>query len=84
MRLQKDGDLKQAKKLYCEILKSEVMEEASTVSDVSTIVKLKYLLYKNVAGILREEGDLSGAVDAYIEVLHGRSMFLCVQWNFSN
>ena len=71
MRLQQDGDLMQAKELYREILDSEVMEEACQVggaSEVSTIVKLKYLVYKNIAGIAREQGDLSAAVDAYIEV----------------
>ena len=34
----------------------------------NTILKLKYLIYKNLAAIAREEGDLSAAMDAYIEV----------------
>ena len=74
MRLQQEGDLLQAKELYREILDSEVMEEACQVggaSEGSTIVKLKYLVYKNIAGIAREQGDLSAAVDAYVEVQKG-------------
>lgn len=34
----------------------------------NTILKLKYLIYKNLAAIAREEGDLAAAMDAYIEV----------------
>ena len=47
------------------------MEEACQVGGASqntTLSKLKYLVYKNMAAIARERGDLSAAVDAYIEV----------------
>ena len=47
------------------------MEEAHQVDGASqnnTLSKLKYLVYKNMAAIARERGDLSAAVDAYIEV----------------
>ena len=47
------------------------MEEACQVGGASqntTLSKLKYLVYKNIAAIARERGDLSAAVDAYIEV----------------
>ncbi len=36
----------------------------------STILRLKYLIYKNLATIAKETGDLSAAVDAYIQVYH--------------
>ncbi len=36
--------------------------------NTSTILKLKYLIYKNLATIAKETGDLSAAVDAYIQV----------------
>ena len=41
-----------------------------TTGDIrtNTILKLKYLIYKNLAAITKEEGDLSAALDAYIEV----------------
>ena len=44
--------------------------EDETTGDIrtNTILKLKYLIYKNLAAIAKEEGDLSAALDAYIEV----------------
>ncbi len=68
IRLQQDGDLSQAKEIYREILESELMEEVGGASQHTTLSKLKYLVYKNVAAIAREQGDLSAAVDSYIEV----------------
>ena len=81
MKHQQDGKFREAKQLYQEILDSEVMEElcrepgmdgggegeATTAHD-NTITRLKYLIYKNLASIAREQGDYSAAVDAYIEV----------------
>lgn len=71
MKLQQEGKFLEAKALYCEILESEVMEEDRASVDAplsSTILRLKFLIYKNVASISREQGDLSAAADAYIEV----------------
>ena len=84
MKHQQDGKFREAKQLYQETLDSEVMEElcapgrgsevdgwaegeAIVVQD-STITRLKYLIYKNLASIAKEQGDYSAAVDAYIEV----------------
>ena len=76
MKHQQDGDWGKAKALYCEILESELMEEAceSVISSSpppssSTITRLKCLIYKNMASIAEEQGDLSAAMDACIEVL---------------
>lgn len=66
MKLQQEGKWEEAKALYCEILESEVMEDDSPLS--GTILRLKFLIYKNIASIAREQGDLSAAADAYIEV----------------
>ena len=81
MKHQQDGKFREAKHLYQEILDSEVMEELCRGSGMdggtegeavmahdSTITRLKYLIYKNLASIAREQGDYSTAVDAYIEV----------------
>ena len=81
MKHQQDGKFREAKHLYQEILDSEVMEELCRGSGMdgraegevmiahdSTITRLKYLIYKNLASIAREQGDYSAAVDAYIEV----------------
>lgn len=74
MKYQQSGEWRKAKELYCEILESAVMEEACQSSDesfqisTSTIGRLKFLIYKNIASISREQGDLSAAIDAYIEV----------------
>ncbi len=74
MKYQQSGEWRKAKELYCEILESAVMEEACQSSDdsvrvsTSTIGRLKFLIFKNIASISREQGDLSAAVDAYIEV----------------
>ena len=87
MKHQQDGKFREAKHLYQEILDSEIMEELSapggrsgvdggqaekvaTAQD-STIVRLKYLILKNLASIAKEQGDYSAAVDAYIEVRMG-------------
>lgn len=69
--MQQEGKWLEAKALYCEILDSELMEESGeewTAS--STILRLKFLIFKNLASIAREQGDLSAAADAYIEVLN--------------
>ncbi len=71
IRLQQDGDLAQAKEIYREILESELMEDVGGASQHTTLSKLKYLVYKNMAAIAREQGDLSAAVDSYIEVGEG-------------
>lgn len=69
MRLQQEGKWGEAKALYCEVLESEVMEGGGDDAPLaSTILRLKFLIYKNIASIAREEGDLSAAADAYIEV----------------
>ena len=34
----------------------------------SMILKVKYLTFKNLAGMAKEQGDLSAAIDAYIQV----------------
>jgi len=74
MKYQQSGEWKKAKELYCEILESEVMEEVCQTTEesfqlsTSTIGRLKFLIYKNMASISREQGDLSAAVDSYIEV----------------
>ena len=74
MKCQQSGEWSKAKEMYCEILESEVMEEACEASEesfqlsTSTIGRLKFLIFKNIASIAREQGDLSAAVDAYIEV----------------
>ena len=69
MKLQQEGKLEEAKAIYCEILESEVMEVggADSAPLSGTITRLKFLIYKNVASIAKEQGDLSAAVDAYIE-----------------
>jgi len=68
---QQSGQFGEAQALYQEVLESEVMEEAEeeAMGDIktNTILKLKYLIYKNLAAIAREEGDLAAAMDAYIE-----------------
>lgn len=73
MKLQQEGKWKEAKAIYCELLESEVMEEGGGDSEEappsSTILRLKFLIYKNIASIAREQGDLSAATDAYIEVI---------------
>ncbi len=68
IRLQQDGDFSKAKDIYRQILESEVMEEVGGASHHTTLSKLKYLVLKNIAAIAREQGDLSAALDAYIEV----------------
>ena len=68
MKLQQEGKWEEAKALYCEILESEVMEESEGSPLSSTILRLKFLIYKNIASIAREQGDFSAAADAYIEV----------------
>lgn len=71
MKLQQEGKWREAKALYCEILESEVVEgggDSAEAPPSSTILRLKFLIYKNVASIAKEEGDLSAAIDAYIEV----------------
>ena len=81
MKQQQDGQFMEAKQLYQEILDSEVMVELCRASGMndgaegeamiaqnSTITRLKYLIYKNLASIAKEQGDYSAAVDAYIEV----------------
>lgn len=45
----------------------QILEGGGSVN-TSTILRLKYLIYKNLATIARETGDLSAAVDAYIQV----------------
>ena len=51
------------------------MEEgdvSSSAGDVpplsSTMLRIKFLIYKNIASIARQQGDYSAAADAYIEV----------------
>ena len=82
MKHQQDGQFDEAKHLYQEILESEIMEEMGASSggigsegsagdasvQTSTITRLKYLIYKNLASISKEQGDYSAAVNAYIEV----------------
>ena len=69
MKLQQEGKWGEAKALYCEILESEVMEDGDDAPALSsTILRLKFLIYKNIASIAREQGDLSAAAEAYIEV----------------
>lgn len=76
MKHQQEGEWVKAKALYCEILESELMEEAcgssatspSFLPSSSTIARLRFLIYKNMASIAKEQGDLSAAVDACIEV----------------
>ncbi len=66
--------MKEAKDIYCEILESEVMEGVisgsgeTPPSSSTTILRLKFLIFKNIASIANEQGHLSEAVDAYIEV----------------
>lgn len=51
------------------------MEEVGGASQHTTLSKLKYLVLKNIAVIARELGDLSAALDAYIEVcVRGRGV----------
>lgn len=83
MKHQQDSQFSKAKHLYQEILESEVMEElcasgrgsgtgemsSEAMAQTSTITRLKYLIYKNLASIAKEQGDYSAAVDAYIEVI---------------
>ena len=86
MKHQQDGQFDEAKHIYQEILESEIMEEigvssgrsgtdggSGEVTQTSTIARLKYLIYKNLASISKEQGDYSAAVDAYIEVHNGKS-----------
>ena len=84
MKHQQDGEFAKAKHVYQEILESEIMEElcvsaagrgsgmdstsTEAAAQTSTITRLKYLIYKNLASIAKEQGDYSAAVDAYIEV----------------
>lgn len=70
MKLQHEGKWEGAKALYRDILESEVMEGGATTDapPSSTILRLKFLVYKNIASIAREQGDYSAAADAYIEV----------------
>ena len=89
MKLQQEGKWEEARALYCEILESEVLgaaeseEAAAEAPPSSTIQRLKFLVYKNIASIAREQGDLSAAADAYIEVSRlGRvSDVLHMCWN---
>lgn len=72
MKLQQESKWEEAKALYCEILESEVVEgggDSAETPPSSTILRLKFLIYKNVASIAKEQGDISAAIDAYIEVL---------------
>lgn len=72
MQLQQEGKWEDAKVIYCEILESEIMEMASSSAEASassTILRLKFLIFKNIASIAQEQGDLSAAADAYIEVV---------------
>ena len=74
MKSQQSGEWNKARELYCEILESEVMEDVCRTTEesfqlsTSTIGRLKFLIYKNLASISREQGDLSAAIDSYIEV----------------
>ncbi len=68
MKLQQEGKWEAAKALYCEVLESEIMEEGLEAPLPSTLLRLKFLIYKNIASIAKEQGDLSAAADAYIEV----------------
>ena len=70
IKLQQEGKWREAKQLYCEILDSELMEDDGDWTASSTILRLKFLIYKNIASIAREHGDLSAAADAYIEVFN--------------
>lgn len=36
--------------------------------ETSPVLKVKYLTYKNIATIAREQGDFSAALEAYIQV----------------
>ena len=55
---------------HCSSLIFQAEESLSDGASVqsSTLLKLKFLIYKNLAGIAKERGDLSAAVDAYIQV----------------
>jgi hypothetical protein len=67
MKCQLDGLLDKAQLLYTEILQSEIiMNNDSTGS--STLMKVKFLILKNLATIAKEKNDLSTAVATYIEV----------------
>lgn len=71
MKLQQEGKWEEAKALYCEILESEVMEVGGVLNGAppsGTILRLQFLIYKNIASIARGQGDLSAATDAYIQV----------------
>ena len=70
MKLQQEGKWEEAKTLYRDILESEVMEggAATEAPPSSTILRLKFLVYKNIASVAKQQGDYSAAADAYIEV----------------
>ena len=42
--------------------------------ETSPVLKVKYLTYKNMASIAKEQGDFSAALEAYIQVR------LCAPW----
>eukprot|EP00731_Ephydatia_muelleri_P016867 Em0009g1291a len=73
LKCQQDGKLEEAKSLYQEILDSEVLQEVSqghaqgASVETSPVLKVKYLTYKNIATIAREQGDFSAALEAYIQ-----------------
>lgn len=70
MKLQQEGKWEEARTLYRDILESEVMEggAATEAPPSGTILRLKFLVYKNIASVARQQGDYSAAADAYIEV----------------
>lgn len=83
MKLQQEGKWEEAKALYCEILESEVMEVGGVLNGAppsGTILRLQFLIYKNIASIARGQGDLSAATDAYIQVRRLiRSVYHCIK-----
>ncbi|CAI8055447.1 Calcineurin-binding protein cabin-1 [Geodia barretti] len=64
IRLQQAGETGRARALYCEILGSKVMEEAE-----ATMLRLKFLTFKNLGSIARGCGDDSAALDAFIQAV---------------
>ncbi|XP_065910594.1 calcineurin-binding protein cabin-1-like isoform X2 [Dysidea avara] len=68
LKLQRDGDLNGARALYLHLLQSSfLMGEESSGTVSATATKLKYSICRNLAGIFKDQGDLSVAIETYLK-----------------
>lgn len=72
LKLQRDGDMNGAKALYQHLLQSSFLsgEEGGGGNTSATAAKLKYSIFRNLAGIFKDQGDLSVAIDTYLKATH--------------